>query len=409
MKSSERLHWILGMALGIAALLPAAQADSLARDPVNGATLLFPYFEVDLDDPNGSTTVLSIRDASATSALGQVTIWSDVGIALLSFPIYFTGYDVVNIDLRQVLAEGSLPVTATDGQDPRDTISPQGPLSQDINFASCSGNLPYSNPVLLPDTVLFLQNALTGQPAASGLCNGFDHGDRIARGYVTVDTVTACSIEGPGSPGYFINGGGLASNQNVLSGEYVLRGSDGSRRHIGNAAALEASSTNHGTAGNYTFYGRFVGWTAADQREPLNGTWGLDTQGAGTELIVWRDMKTNVAPFNCAAQVPSPLPLGQTSVLHFNTATGDTSGTNLAAVPLATQIVRLGGPDVEGPDGKPGWSLFDLNTTIAGSNNPPIDPTAAQAFVEVLSSPERADQGGGGAVALPLDTANPQP
>jgi hypothetical protein len=388
---------------------PAA-ADSLARDPVNGTTLLFPYFEVDLDDPDGSTTALSIRNASATAVLGQVTLWSDVGIALLSFPIYFTGYDVVNIDLRQIVADGALPVTASAGQDPGDAISPQGPLSQDINFGSCTGNLPYSNPVLLPETVLFLQNSLTGQPDSSGLCNGFDHGDRVARGYVTVDTAVFCTRMRPGEPGYFAPSGlGVVSDQNVLGGEYLLRGEDGLRRHIGNAAALEASSVNHATPGRYTFYGRLTDWTAADRREPLNGSWGLDTQSAGTELIVWRDMKTNVAPFNCAAQVPAPLPLGQASVLHFNTATGDTSGTNPAAVPLATQIVRLGGPDLEGPDGKPGWSLLDLNTIIAGNSNPPVDPSAAQALVEVLASPERAAQGGGGAVALPLDTANPQP
>ena len=39
--------------------------------------------------------------------------------------------------MRDVFVDGKLPRTASDGQDPADTISPQGAASQDINFASC--------------------------------------------------------------------------------------------------------------------------------------------------------------------------------------------------------------------------------------------------------------------------------
>jgi len=58
-----------------------------------GTTLLLPYFEVDLSNPEGMTTLFSVNNASATAVLGHVTIWSDMGIPVFAFNIYLTGYD----------------------------------------------------------------------------------------------------------------------------------------------------------------------------------------------------------------------------------------------------------------------------------------------------------------------------
>ena len=82
------------------------------------------------------------------------------------------------------MLDGTQPRTASAGQDPDDTISPKGQFSQDINFASCTGQLP--NPPLTAQQLTNLQNALTGMPSAGfgGQCAGVDHGDRIARDYV---------------------------------------------------------------------------------------------------------------------------------------------------------------------------------------------------------------------------------
>ncbi|HBL30141.1 MAG TPA: hypothetical protein DD490_25165, partial [Acidobacteria bacterium] len=60
--------------------------------------------------------------------------------------VYLTGYDVQTVNLRDILVSGILPRTASAGQDPTNTISPKGPISQDINFASCGGFLPYQVP-----------------------------------------------------------------------------------------------------------------------------------------------------------------------------------------------------------------------------------------------------------------------
>ena len=139
----------------VACLLAVLAAPAFAVigtvDDVPAATLLLPYFEVDLDNPNGVTTLMSINNASATAVLAHVVVWTDLSVHVLDFNVYLTGYDVQTINLRDIFVDGNLPVTASDGQDPADTISPQGPASQDINFASCNGILPYDNPALSAD------------------------------------------------------------------------------------------------------------------------------------------------------------------------------------------------------------------------------------------------------------------
>jgi hypothetical protein len=54
---------------GILALGGSAIAEIGTVDDVPAATLLLPYFEVDLDNPAGVTTLFSINNASAAPAL----------------------------------------------------------------------------------------------------------------------------------------------------------------------------------------------------------------------------------------------------------------------------------------------------------------------------------------------------
>ena len=191
----------------VACLLAVLAAPAFAVigtvDDVPAATLLLPYFEVDLDDPNGVTTLMSINNASATAVLAHVVLWTDLSVHVLDFNVYLTGYDVQSINLRDIIVNGNLPLTASAGQDPTDTISPQGPASQDINFASCTGILPYDNPALDATYIDHVQLMLTGQGSPyfgfGGLCGGVRSRRRIARGYVTVDTVNACNTDVPGA------------------------------------------------------------------------------------------------------------------------------------------------------------------------------------------------------------------
>jgi hypothetical protein len=383
-------------------------------DAVPAATLLLPYFEVDPDgtEATGVTTLLSINNASATATLAHLTVWSDLAVPVMAFNIYLTGYDAQTIDLQRLLG-GALPQTASVGQDPMDTVSPQGDFSQDINFASCSGQLP-APPSLEPAFVAHVRASLSGQfSELLGGCAGRNLNDGRLRGYVTVDTVNNCTLQLPSDPGYFVSGGfGSATNQNVLWGDYVRIDKATRKVHAENLVHIEADPLNPETSvpGEYTFYGRLVAYTAADNREPLATTFAAKYFNASgtafpqrTTLVAWRDPKVVQPPFACGATNQPPwFPLGQTQIVVFdeqeNPELPPTSpvspqppGTVLLPFPGAAQRVQVGGPDF--PVGfASGWLFLNLNTTVtAAGANPPENPTAAQAWISVVQ--EDADTG----------------
>ena len=245
---------------------------------VPAATLLLPYFEVDLSNPSGKTTIFSINDSSSTAVVAHVTIWSDLSVPVFNFNVYLTGYDTQIINLRDVL-NGNLPQTATAGQDPYDTISPRGPWSQDINFASCTGGggpspglfsyplLPTAH--LSANQIANMVASLTGQPSApnGNLCAGLNHGDNIARGYITIDAVDNCTSRFPSDAGYL--GEGDATFQNDLTGEvYYVAGSSVQSSTLVHIVANTGDPATS-TPGRYTFYGRYDSWTAIDHLQPL--------------------------------------------------------------------------------------------------------------------------------------------
>jgi hypothetical protein len=420
------LHAIRVMAVMVllaAGLYPSdAAAQYGARDNGNAATLLVPYFEVDLDNPQGANTVVSVRNASATAVLASYTLWTDWGVPVLTFQTYHTGYDVAHVDLRALLVDGSPPRTASAGQDPGNTISPRGEFSQDINFASCTGRLPYPAGVLTADTRATLAAELTGNPstraAYSGRCVGSNQGDRIARGYITIDTVSQCTSDGPHTPGYFPSF--VATNQNVINGEYLLYRAAGQLLHSAPVATIQAEQPGAGPTTvpqDYTFYGRHYGgfitvngeqlpqnFTGEELREPLNGAWALDTQGQDVELIIWRDQQTrNFTGTATCGSDPAPFPLPATEVLHFGTDTALSTGT--LAPGLASQRIRLRASEAALATGKLGWSYLNLNADLpAPADDPDNDVGAMQAFIDVIQFPERAGQGAGAGVALPLDS-----
>lgn len=408
------------------------------------ATLLGPYFEVDLSNPTGMNTIFSINNTGAvtfltfgnppmtftdqngpTATLAHVVIWSDLGVPVFNFNVYLTGFDVQLLDMRQLL-NGNLPQTASAGQDTSDKISPKGPFSQDINFASCNNQFapaPTFNSIAgLPPAAMTaaqvtnLQTSLTGNPSpsVSGKCAGAVHNDNIARGYITVDTVNNCTNRFPGDAGYIAPGGGgdQTFQSFQLTGEVfyvdqlhaVARGDTMVHIHASTGDPLVS------TAGNYTFYGRYTNWNAADHRQPLPNTfaarylsgnfagdppatvsaaWGGGTVPAGsTSLVVWRDSKTAQQYFVCG-NLPSPYPLGQEDITAFDeqehpqVASGNSLFAFGAAFPLATQVVRVGSAALP-VSFNSGWVYLDLSNTINGNPNPPSDPTAAQAWVQVI-------------------------
>jgi hypothetical protein len=288
-------------------------------DAVPAATLLVPYFEVDIANANGINTLFSINNASATAVLAHVTVWSDQSVPVLDFDVYLTGYDVQTISLRDIFVDGRLPITASDGQDPKDTISPQGPVSQDINFASCS-SLPYGDPAISPSFRAHLQAWLQGnQSPSTGNCAGSKQKDNILRGYVTVDTVNACNLFFPSDWAFYAP---FITFQNVLWGDvfYVNPGQNFAQGD--NVVHIEADTAAF-APGDHTFYGRYNGATAADFREALPTTMAArylngGAFNGGTDFLVWREANALASGYNCNNQGPAWYPLESTQIVIFD-------------------------------------------------------------------------------------------
>jgi hypothetical protein len=413
-RTMKKLALVLAVAataaLGTAFAAGVARAEIGTADQTPAATLLLPYFEVDLSDPSGPTTAFTVNNASATAVLAHVTLWTDEGIPTFNFDVYLTGYDVQQINLRSLFESGAVPITADAGTDPTDVISPLGSLSQDINFpgtgAPCDS--VYSSPELSQAELRHIRASHTGKRSAIlGGCAGAQYGDSVARGYVTVDTVTQCTTVNPSDPSYFA---GIASQQNILWGEYTVTDSQNNFEtasplvhiescgvaYVGNGAGLCPF-----VPGDYTFYGRLNAFTGADQREPLATTFatrfvdgGVDS--GNTDLLVWRD--TKLAPtgangkHNCKND-PSWFPLSQSDVVAFDEEENPIDlcflpdnvsppiGGAQTCFPLAAQRVPVGTGNPLGfplePQFSSGWLYLNLNHVVAGD---PL-PGLAQAWV----------------------------
>lgn len=373
-----------------------------------GATLLLPYFEVDLDNPEGMTTLFSVNNSSATAVLGHVTVWSDMGIPVFAFDIYMTGYDATPINMRDIL-NGTVPRTASAGQDPTDRISNQGQISQDINFASCTGRLPY--PEVPADQLAYMRAALAGQASTyhSGQCVGRNHGTpTIARGYVTVDTTNACYFGFPSDVGY----APYITYQNVLYGEYSYVNASQELAYGDNLVSITADTTDPDfAAGRYTFYGRFNNFTGFDKREPLSTNFAARFVAPkdfktpekarrravlppATELVVWRDPKVSTVNAFACGSTPAWYPLSQEDVVAFDEQENTESPTFATPpFPGATQRVTVGSAAFPLTTSA-GWLFLNLNTVVPGAGGGLTDSAAAQAWVTVLNRVQQGPNGG---------------
>jgi hypothetical protein len=455
-QTSRKLLGMCGLAAFVLCLTSPAVAAICTIDAKPASTLLLPYFEVDLNAlPKGvscggkpcepgstsgsrANTIFSINNASASATVVNVVVYSDLSVPLMNFNVYLTGYDVQTIDMSQILT-GNIPQTASVGQDPSDTISPHGPLSQDINFASCNGVLPgnnvgfqppFASGPFTPAMQMELQQWLAGQQGpSSGQCAGQNFGDNHARGYVTIDVTNACTFQFPssGSAYFSSGGGGIAGNRNIVWGDWALinpstgSSAGGALVHIeaapgagtasGSSYAADPATT---TPGRYTFYGKYVNWTAIDNREPLATTFVVRYTNqppflGGTSMIAWRDAKVNQGLFTCPATAGRPAwyPLGQEGISIFNEQEGVArpAPSAIAPFPAETQLVAVGGASLPTPFTS-GLMYIDLNAFVpAAGANPPADPNAAQAWVIGIQNTGPGTIGGVTVPGIQLDSA----
>ena len=110
---TTRFIWLRIAVLLVAAggLVDDAGGAPCSSDNRPGATLLIPYFEVDLDDPDGRDTLFSVNNADHAPTLAHVVLWTDRGLPTLGFDVYLAPHGGRSFSLRHILVEGRLPAT----------------------------------------------------------------------------------------------------------------------------------------------------------------------------------------------------------------------------------------------------------------------------------------------------------
>lgn len=390
-----------------------AELDTI--EPRPAATLLLPYFEVDLNSLDGINTLFEINNADELDYLAHLTVWSDLSVPVLDFNVYLTGYDVVAISVRDILnltLPDTAPVSFSGSPSNQGAFSLTNPI---LDPESCENQLP---PPTLPASVASdIRRALTGQSSGlfGGQCGGRNFNDNVARGYITVDVVRECTLKFPGDAGYFEDGGtGEALNDNVLWGNYYFVSSTFATAQAEPLVHVEAEITgDRYTLGDYTFYGRYVDWAATDDREPLPTkfaarylTNALDTE---TDLIVWRDSKIPHSFFPCGT-LPSWYPLANNSVVVFDEEENPDvlenslfSPASSPSVPFPAEAQRVAVNSAVLPAFDFGWMHLNLSTIVNGqSPNAPFN--VAQAWVVVVQRLE--ERFSVGYQAIQLDSAS---
>lgn len=285
---------LLGLLPTLAVVAPGQALEPCPTGPRPAATLLFPFFEVEAIDGaqrKGKNTLISINNDSKEPVLAHVVVWSKTGsifnsgsnsagpkspptnidpTPVLDFTLFLEGEGVQSLNLRHLLVDGRIPTTGAD---------------LDItSFPSCSP------PLAIPDldlaTLAVILDALSvPRPIFSPPL------PPLLEGFITVDVLNDCSdvLHSPFDDGYFETGGaGLASNANVLWGDYLFVDGNVPSSAFGFPAAAIVADPSRFEAGlTESFYRGF-----ASDRLPLNTGFRTRFLNGGalrtrTEMILW--------------------------------------------------------------------------------------------------------------------------
>jgi hypothetical protein len=274
------------------------------------ATLLLPYFEVELQNPSGRTTLFAITNVSRYPQIARVTLWTDWSYPVFTFNVFLTGYDVQSINLRDILVGGIIapPAGTSSTTTPGSLSAPNGGNGNlDLSIAPCT-NLPgsISKTITTAMATVFTTGVLTGGLAACPTGVGGVHADAI--GYATIDVVANCGTTMPSDPLYYTND---LLFDNVLIGDYQQLGpqpagtsAPASFDAAGNPMVHIRAVPEGGGAGGglvatglpYTFYDRYTPAAnrTADRRQPLPSTFAArfiqgGTTAFATNLTIWRE------------------------------------------------------------------------------------------------------------------------
>jgi hypothetical protein len=358
------------------------------------ATLLVPYFEVELTNPRGVNTLLTITNVSNVEQIAHLTFWTDRAFPVVDFNVYLTGYDVQSISLYDVIVHGQIAPAYGTGFE--DTGSPEGDYSRDnalVREETCR-SLPMQ---MHEEYKKRMQRAFTtGTVPALGShpsCVGVGGEHANATGYVTIDVASSCGTTLPSDPEYYRE----LLYDNVLTGDYQLidrenqsaRG--GPMVHIraipegGTVEERAAAPETYGSNFPRTFYGRYQRGTPRDGRQPLPSQFAAQWTSGGpgqlaTEYSIWREGSER-AGAGCGSWARNAeIPVAE--IVRFDEDENPTvladpvcCGPADTLLPVLAQVSvdddRTFPPAVDGAAA--GWMFMNLDD--------PRDPEATQAWV----------------------------
>ena len=278
--------------------------DSCDISVAPAATLLLPYFEVDLANAGGETTLFTITNTSNLDQIAHVTLWTDLSFPVIDFNIYLTGYDVQAINLYDVIFRG---VVAPDaGTGTAVATSKRRTPTSDVNTTLALGNCDRLPGPLGQEYITRMQQAFTqGRVPDFGILEGCDEVGLVhtnAIGYATIDTADLCSTSLPTDPGYFTS---EIRFDNVLIGDYQQVNSTNNFAQ-GNPMVHIRAIPEGGDVGTVatinfdrTFYSRYQAGGVLDRRQPLPSIFAARWIQGGANAMntwykIWREGATGV-------------------------------------------------------------------------------------------------------------------
>ena len=373
------------------------------------ATLLLPYFEVDIKSPatTARTTLFTITNVSALPQIAHVVVWTDWSFPALDFNIFLTGYDVQPINLYDVLVRGIIapgstggaagsgtsiatpvPTNPTAGSQPfKNTANPN--FAPTVSSDCAAGLLPGVIPQLL---LTDLQSILTtGKSSGAGIstCAGTAVGGAHtnAIGYITIDVHSTCNTSLPTENRYFTN---FILFDNVLIGDYQdVNPNPATGNYAGGNPLVHIRAVPEGgPAGSvpgtnlpFTFYDRYtIGIIprTIDRRQPLPSTFAAryiqgGTGAFNTNYKIWREGLTGTGA-SCSSYALNSN-IGVAEIVRFDEHENATVvGTGIVISPplpgnpgtaetssRSTSDTTLFPPPFSGTTDLGGWMFLNLN------------------------------------------------
>lgn len=281
------------------------------------ATLLLPYFEVEVNEPRSTAadTNFTLVNTSPLPQIAHITLWTDWSFPVIDFNIFLTGYDVQGISLYDIIVRGEIPATSSlTDEGSRSFDNDDNPVHT-FAAADCT-SLPGPIP---GDLAAAIRSALTVGTYPGFGCSvavGGNHAS-IATGYATIDVARVCGTSLPSQGSYFLN---EIAFDNVLTGDYMYINPDAATGNFaGGNPLVHIRAIPEGGIGYvpsnlpFTFYDRYTGFVGSpgrdiDRRQPLPGTFAARYIAAGaqvfdTELQIWREGTTGAPACNTTAGI----------------------------------------------------------------------------------------------------------